>query len=219
MENQMLDEGQAPKAEGLNPTQEKPAEGLSAEERVKALEQELEKLKGSKGRVEEESKGYKSKYQEMKAKLEEFEREKLERNGSLEEKVNFYKTEAEKLQNELKETRTMTAFEKLKNELKSIAPNAHDVDLILGKPDYEDKLAAAIEYDERGIKIDRGILESVVSEDMDKRPFLYKSDKAPKMVDSNAGGIVKDSPKSAKDMTSAERFALISKLREQQNKA
>ena len=99
------------------------------EEELKAAlaekEKELENLKGSNERLIGENTKYKTRAQEVENKLSEAEKQKLEDEGKLQERLDLEKKERLNLESKFESQKSLVLTEKLKTGLAKACPDAH----------------------------------------------------------------------------------------------
>jgi hypothetical protein len=143
--------------EGLVSSPGEPQENQqNIDDHIKKLEQELEIAKVGKSRILEESKGYKSKYQEMKAKIEAQERVELEKRGEFEKLLAAERENRQSLEEKYRLERDARKVSNVRMAVLNKAPglSPRKVDLLL-----KDEIASNIKYDEESLEIDNSSVD------------------------------------------------------------
>ena len=115
----------------------------TAEELLKELEEaraKAEALENSKRRVEEENAKYKKRAQEVESQLSEVQKKKLEEENKIHEVLQIEREEKKKIEDNYTKLKSVTAREKLKNEVAALAKDAYDIEDILRVVEAKDEL-------------------------------------------------------------------------------
>lgn len=137
---------------------------------LEAIKAQIKKMEDSNARLLEESKGYKSKYQSLKAEVEGSEKIKLTENEQWKELDEINKNEIHKLTERLKITEKKALKKDLNFKVAAVAKDAHDVnDIINALP----KDLLKIDEEDQTIN---GIDEAVNSVRTSK-PWLFNTEK------------------------------------------
>lgn len=125
----------------------------------------------------------KAKLNELSKTLEQFEREKLEREGKTEELVIKEREQNKQLLDQMSQLKTKTLKANVVSTLAKKAKDAHSIDDLLALPQ-----AAAIEYNEDTLEPDMASIESFVNTLREEKPYLFGSKKVAPMADGKPSG-------------------------------
>ena len=159
-------------------------------ESVAELMSEMQKLKSTNERLLEESKTYKSKFQEASSTLSTIEREKLEKEGKTEEILLREREEKAKLIEDFNGLKNKTLKLNVKNLLHTKAKDAHSIDDLLSL-----KQASMIEYDEETLEPVADTLEAFVNKVREEKPYLFGNKKVAPMHDGKPKEETNNKPK------------------------
>lgn len=154
----------------------------------------------SKDRLLEESKGYKSKYQEYKSRVEELEKERLEREGTLEEKLAHERKRMQELANNMNQLKEKTVMTNFRSTLQEVAKDARDLEDLINRPE----IAEALEVDDETLSVAKEPLQNVINSLKEKKPYLFQSNNVAKEVK----GTPKPMMDGTKNLPLAERLKL-----------
>jgi len=160
-----------------------PSENLNKEVSVESLMKEIQELKASKQRILDESKGYKSKFQEASSTLDVIEREKLEKEGKTDEILLKEREEKSKLMDNLKDLKNKTLRANIMSALSSSAKDAHSIDDLLSL-----KSASMIEFDEDSLMPVKDTVETFLNSVREEKPYLFGSKRVAPMLDGKPSG-------------------------------
>lgn len=181
-----------------------------ANEGATNYEAEIKRLTAMNERLLDESKKYKTRFDKVQSaqnELEALRAEKLEREGSMEEKVNFYKQRYDSLAESHTDLKSQLVMNKLESRFKRIAPDCKKVDLVINNPVYAEQIKAALDVE--NMDVDSEILKSIYAADRDENPFLYGGEKVPKMVGGVATADTKKSEVNVNEMSPDEYKAYV----------
>jgi hypothetical protein len=175
---------------------------------VNQLLERVKTLEVTKERILDESKAYKSKYQEANSKLETFTQKQLEEQGNYEQLLEEERKRTAKLKADLESSRKNILLGNIKSTVAQKAKNAYDVEDLLRTPE-----AKNIQYDEDSMEVDSESVDTMLSALRDKKPYLFNGKKmAPQAAGSPANSgesVIK--PKSLSKLSNEELDALILK--------
>lgn len=135
----------------------------------------------SKERLLEESKTFKSKYQEYKTKAEKLEQERLEKDGTLEQKLEAERKRMNEILNQSNHLKEKVVTSNFKSTLQTIARDARDIDDLMNLP----QVINALKVDQESLEVDRDELAKVVNELKEKKPYLFNSATMAKEIKGN----------------------------------
>lgn len=133
----------------------------------------LAELENSNKRLVEESKTNKTRAQEAEKKLEDAEKEKVEKSGNLEAKLEFEKKERERIAAENKKLKTTTLKNNVKSAVSKFANDVHDMDDFLNQPAFKDIIDKGIDPDTLTLSEDAA--KTYVNKVREAKPFLFKN--------------------------------------------
>lgn len=140
------------------------------------LMERLEKLESTNARLLEESKAYKTKYQSVQKEKEETERERLEKEGKIQELLELEKNTAAKLRSEVADVKKQALRNSLKFEVAKHATDAYSVEDVINSLPQE-----MITMDEETMTF-TGI-QDAVSKLKEEKFYLFKNERQTGMVD------------------------------------
>jgi len=189
---------------------------VTTEEIVSDITSSEETIEGLNQRLLTESKGYKSREKESrlqaqkyKEELDKLTSERVEKDGNLEERVEFHKKRADSYLKELEDAN----FEKVENRLlksvREVAPDCHNINLLINNPEYESEIKAAV--DVKSGEIDLDIIKSLYAKDKEKSPYLYTKTKLASQV-SDSVALVEPKEKPLSKMSAEEKSKLRATL-------
>jgi len=170
------------------------------QKQLNQFQEQLELAKQSKDRMLEESKSWKSKFQEANAKLEEKETADLESKEEWKELLDKTKNEKFHLENDLKTARKRNLQQKINFEVARYAGNAHDVNDVISALD--ENLLSVENDDVLGI-------EEAVKKLKGEKSYLFDT-KRPGTVTKRPGDMLPED-KSWSQMTETEKDSLFKK--------
>ncbi len=137
---------------------------------LEAIKAQIKKMEESNARLLEESKGYKAKYQGLKANVENTEKAKLTENEQWKELNELKENEIHKLNERLRDTEKKALKKDLNFKVASLAKDAHDIsDIISVLP----KEMLAIDEESQTI----GGIEEAVNSVRANKPWLFNTEK------------------------------------------
>jgi len=172
------------------------------EEELKAAlaekEDELKALKGSNERLIGENTKYKSRAQEVESQLSAAEKQKLEDEGKLQERLDLEKKERLNLEDKFNTQKSVVLTEKLKTGLAKACPDAHPeaIDLMLNVKEHRDLL----KIDEDNLTVDG--VNDFVGKLRETHNFFFTKNKLPETEDRKPSGDGLDKP-----LTDAEQYS------------
>lgn len=163
-------------------------------------EKELENLKGSNERLIGENTKYKTRAQEVESKLSEAEKQKLEDEGKLQERLDLEKRERLNLESKFEQQKSVVLTEKLKAGLAKACPDAHGnaIDLMLNVKEHRELL----KIDEDNLTVDG--VNDFVSKLRETHDFFFNQKKLPETENRTPSGEGLDKPLSDKEQYSKE---------------
>lgn len=170
-------------------------ENLSLEE----LKAELKKERESKARILAESKGHAETARVLKAEREAQAKKKLEEKGEFEKLLNLEKDNNKKLKNQ-------TIKSNMRAKAASLAPDAHDVDMLLAAPEF----LKSIEVDEETLEVLN--VDKAIEELKKSKSYLFRDAKNPKAF-TQRPNVTESKPKSIKELSKIELEDLYKKIR------
>lgn len=147
------------------------------------LLKEIEQLRSTNERLLNESKSNKtrkSEFEELQAKLEGIEREKLEKEGRTQELIEMERKQRIEKEQELQSMRNKVLKSNVFNAVANYAKDAHDVNDLLAQSEY----AKMIEVDEESLEPVGESVQNFVNSLKEKKKYLFKGHKVPSMADS-----------------------------------
>ena len=138
------------------------AELAKERERAKALE-------NSKARLEDESKKFKSRAQQLEEEKAEAEKAKLEEQGKLEEVLATERKEKQELKQKLDNRTNNVLKEKFKVEVSRLAKDAHDVDAVVK---FANEYGESLKFDDENLSVDG--VEDFVKKVREEKSFLFR---------------------------------------------
>lgn len=153
--------------------------GKKSEVTLEQLQADLEAERQKTARLLEESKKYKSSYQETKSKLEQSEQEKLLKEGDINKILEAEKQKASSLENELSSVKKKTVLSNIRQTVAKFAPDAYSIDDLLNQPHFKmlvDNVNDELTVDEKTAK---NFVDTVYKE----KPWLRKTTQEIKTAD------------------------------------
>lgn len=166
--------------EGQNPQGEGNEDGKKSEVTLEQLQAELEAERQRTARLLEESKKYKSSYQETKSKLEQSEQEKLLKEGDINKILEAEKQKASTLENELSSMKKKTVLSNIRQTVAKFAQDAYSIDDLLNQPHFK-MLVDNVDGD--SLTVDEKVAKSFVDTVYKEKPWLRKTTQEIKTAD------------------------------------
>lgn len=167
-----------------------------AEVSIEQLMEEVGRLKQTNERILSESKDWKAKYQGIRGEVEQKEKHELESKEQWKELLEKERNEKFEIQDQLKGMRKKILGKSLKFELAKNAADAEDIDLLAqALPE------SMVEINEENLTI--GGIKDAVDHLRKEKPFLFKKQSAPKMVNERPQAF--ENKPSLGQMTASER--------------
>ena len=104
------------------------------------LNEQLKKQIEANKRIADESKTWKSKFQDIKSHVDKLQEEKLQNEGKIQELLEMEKKRNQELLEEIRTERTQTVNQKLRTLVRELAPDAHNIDRVLSVVEHKDLL-------------------------------------------------------------------------------
>lgn len=167
-------------SEETKPQVEQPSEQTEIDYKAEyeKLAQDYSSAAKSKERLLEESKNYKSKYQEYKSRAEQLEKERLEKEGTLEEKLAHERKRMQEVMQQMNSLKEKTVMTNFRSTLQDIAKDVRDLDDVINRPE----LANALEIDDETLQVSKEPIEAVINKLREDKPYLFQSNQVAKEV-------------------------------------
>lgn len=180
-EAQTGDEGSKSNGEG----QKDQPNDLQAQ--LSKMQEQIANLEASKQRILDESQTWKNKFQEIKGKNDEEEKQRLLKEGKHEELLEKYKNEAHKWKSDFSELRKSVVDRTIDNEILKSASDAYDI------KDLRNNFSPDV------IKIGEDLNVSGIKDEIERlrkdKPYLFKASKTANQFTRKAPGIGDESEK------------------------
>lgn len=168
---------------------------------------EIEQLRSTKERLLAESNKYKtrkSEVEELREKLNSYEKRELEKKGDWEKRLQMEREERQKLEGMLETQKNKILKSNVFNAVANMAKDAHDVNDLLAQREF----ANMIEVDEETLEPVKESVQSFVNALKENKKYLFKGHKIATMADTKPS-IEKPQERSVKNMNMDERKTLL----------
>ena len=202
MENDQVERPESAPEENTSEVKQETPSMEDLVERLNQLEEKNSQLLSTNERLLSESKSNKMKYQEVKRNMEDA---KLQEAKEAEDKSEYIKQIEEKLNGaiqELQAERKANASEKLKYAVAKVAKEAHDVDDIVSKLDFNE-----LEYDKE-TRTWMGV-DAQVERVKKEKPYLFDYGRTANMTNGLNNKPMVNGPKTMSDLSEAEKNELL----------
>ena len=182
-------------------------EGQSKEVDVAELMERLERAESTKQRLLDESKAYKAKANDMKAQLEQIEAERLEKEGSDQEKLEALRSEHEKTLAQVKKVKAKAIESNVRTVMQRVAKGFEYVDDILELK--KTAISEAVDYD--NLTINEEEAARIFEEFKESRSKYFTQNTVPPMTNTKQSPSLEEKPLELSKIKGDQRAALRAK--------
>jgi hypothetical protein len=133
----------------------------------------IEQLESTNKRLLDQSKDWKSQANEFKAKLEDAERNKVEKSGDEKAQLDYERKQRERIEGENKKLKSKTLEQQIRQTVAKYAKDVHSLDDVLNQSQFKDILKAGI--DPENLTIDEDAAKDYVNKVLEAKPWLKKN--------------------------------------------
>lgn len=148
----------------------KKGEGNSELDSIKAR---LAELEASNRRLQDESKTFKTRAQEAEKKLDDLEKEKLEKSGDKDAQLKAERERAEKIAEDNKKLRAKTLQQNIRSVVSKFAGEIHDIDDFMNQHQFSKILQEGIDAENLTVSEDKA--KEYVNKVLEAKPWMKKN--------------------------------------------